>query len=98
MRDKVVMPGQGNGLIKDIGYHGVRADFDHPIALHSEIKLAFDLPLVGHRASEIYARVVKVSEKDGRYIAGVEFSSIGPQSESRIQLFVQMLVQGANTP
>jgi adenylate cyclase len=98
MLGEIVRPQESNGLINDIGYHGLRCVLEHPIALHSEIKLAFDLPMPAHRASEIYAKVVKVSETGGRYLASMEFSSIRPEIESKIQLFVQMLVQGANTP
>ena len=95
LRGKVVMPEQRDGLIQDIGYYGVRVAAAQPMPLHSELKLAFDLPLFGYRASEIYARVVKVSEEDGSHIAGLEFSSVGQESERQIKLFVQMLIQGA---
>jgi hypothetical protein len=49
---------------------------------------------MGHRAADIYAKVVKVTEAAGRFILGLEFSSLSPETESRIQLFVQMLIQG----
>ena len=98
LRGKVVMPEQRNGLIQDIGYYGVRVAVEQPIALHSELKLAFDLPLLGYKAAEIYAKVVKLSEKDGRSLAGIEFTSVSPETESKIRLFVQMLIQGAYAP
>ena len=98
LRGKAVMPEQRNGVIQDIGYYGVRVAVDQPIALHCELKLAFDLPLVGYKAAEIYARVVKVSDQDGGHLAGVEFTSVDPESERQIQLFVQMLIQGAYAP
>jgi adenylate cyclase len=98
MRGKAVMPEQSHGVIEDIGYHGVLIGLDHLIAPHSEIKLAFELSLLGRRVSEVYAKVVKVSGKDGACLAGVEFSSLSGESEATIRRFVQMLVQTQNAP
>jgi adenylate cyclase len=91
---KIVVPERLPGTILDVGYHGVLADVRSRLELHSEIKLGVELPLVAHHAEDIYARVVKQSEKNGLPVAGLEFTSLSPESNSKLQLFVQMLLQG----
>ena len=88
---KIVVPERMPGTILDVGYHGVLADMHRDVPLHSEIKLGFELPLVAHNADDIYARVVK---RSGDNVAGLEFTSLSAQSNSKLQLFVQMLLQG----
>ncbi len=82
------------GRITDLGYHGARMQLVAPLPLHSEVKLAFHLPRLDFRAEEIYARIVSLREHDGRYLAGLEFTSLDADTSSQIQLFVQMRVQG----
>jgi len=88
---KIVVPERMPGTILDVGYHGVLADMRRDVPLHSEIKLGFELPLVAHNADDIYARVVKRSRAT---VAGLEFTSLSVESTSKLQLFVQMLLQG----
>ena len=58
------------------------------------MKLEFDLPLVMHHLSELYARVVTHPGKAGDGLAGLEFTSLSAESNRKLQLFVQMLLQG----
>jgi adenylate cyclase len=88
---KIVVPERMPGTILDLGYHGVLADMRRDVALHSEIKLGVELPLVAHNADDIYARVVKRSRDT---VAGLEFTSLSTESNRKLQLFVQMLLQG----
>jgi adenylate cyclase len=97
LEKKIVVPERLAGTILDVGYHGVLADVRRELPLFSEIKLGFALPLVAHTAEDIYARVVKRSEKKGQRLAGLEFTSLSPESNSKLQLFVQMLLQGHDT-
>jgi adenylate cyclase len=82
------------GMIRDLGYHGALAQLVEPLPLYSEVNLAFDLPRLGFRAEEIYARVVSVREQGGKHLGGLEFTSLGADTNSKIQLFVQMCIQG----
>jgi adenylate cyclase len=82
------------GIIRDLGYHGALIQLVDALPLYSEVKLAFELPGVGFRAEEIYARVVSVREQGGKHLAGLEFTSLSAQANSKIQLFVQMCIQG----
>jgi adenylate cyclase len=94
VEEKIVLPGVAHGLIHDIGYHGILAEIPEELALFDEVKLEIDLPLLSFRAKEVYARVVKVVSKRDRYLVGLEFTSLGAEANSQIQLFVQMLIQG----
>lgn len=82
------------GMVRDLGYHGALAQLVEPLPLYSEVKLAFELPRLGFRAEEIYARVVSVREQGDRHLGGLEFTSLGAETNSKIQLFVQMCIQG----
>jgi adenylate cyclase len=93
VRNKIVMPQRRQATVVDIGYHGICARTDESLALFSEVKLEFDLPLVMHHLSELYARVVARPGGDGP-LAGLEFTSLSPESNRKLQLFVQMLLQG----
>ena len=95
---KLVRAEATRGALRDIGYHGVLAELPSPVPLYSELKLAFDLPPLGFRASEVYARVVSLREERGVCLAGLEFTSLDDTASGRIRLFVQMLLQGEFRP
>jgi adenylate cyclase len=82
------------GRMRDLGYHGARVQLPAPLPLHSELKLAFHLPRLDFRAEQIYARIVSLREEGGSTVAGVEFTSLHADTSSKIQLFVQMRIQG----
>jgi len=52
------------------------------------------LSLIGYHAADIYGKVVRTREKNGRHLAAIEFTSITLQNEVNIRQFVQMLIQG----
>lgn len=92
--NKIVMPQIMRASIRDIGYHGLLLSIDRPLALHTDVKLEFDLMLVDYRASDVYAKVMNVSRVGSRCLAGVEFSSLPAETDTKIQIFVQLLVAG----
>jgi adenylate cyclase len=93
--DKIIVPGEVHGVVLDIGYHGALAEvIGQRLDLYEELRVSLDLPLVAYRASDIYARVVKVVQKGERTLFGLEFSSLSAEASRNIQLFVQMLIQG----
>jgi len=89
---KIVLPETHSGIIRDIGYHGMLLELDGDLPLYSEIKLDFDLPLVDYQAADVYAKVVGRKEAGGRARVGVEFTSVPPETNTKIQLFVQLLI------
>jgi adenylate cyclase len=91
---KVVSTAASVGIVRDISYHGLLAELEQPLPSYSELKLAFELPPLGFRAEEIYSRIVSIREQDSRVLAGIEFTSLDANTSAKIQLFVQMLLQG----
>jgi adenylate cyclase len=89
---KIILPETRSGLIRDIGYHGMLLEVDEELPLFSEIKLDFDLPLVDYMAANVYAKIVGRKVKDGRARVGVEFTAVPPETNTKIQLFVQLLI------
>ena len=67
-------------------------ELDEALALHSEAKLEFDLPLVDYRATDVYARVITLKQEGAQWLAGLEFTSIGAECNAKVQMFVQLLV------
>jgi adenylate cyclase len=92
VQDKIVMPHAARATIRDIGYHGVLIELEQPLEVRDELKLEFELPLVDFRATDIYARVVKLKHGRNRLFAGIEFTSIDPDTNMKLQLFVQLLI------
>ena len=95
IENKCVMPKIINATIRDIGYHGMLIETDHPIKAFDDFKLEFDLPLVEFKASDIYAKVVKLKHEGKRHFAGLEFTVVSTDTNMKIQLFVQLLVTEA---
>jgi adenylate cyclase len=94
VEDKVVQPHAARGVIRDIGYNGMLAELERPAPRHAELKLQFNFPPLGYRASEIYGRIVSTREQEGRLLAGIEFTSLDAETSAKVRLFVQLLLQG----
>jgi adenylate cyclase len=93
---KIVRPQEREGVILDIGYHGVLVEaLDDALEAYTELKLDLYLPLVASRVDDVYARIVKVVPRGGRTLLGLEFTSVSADANRQIQLFVQMLIQGS---
>jgi hypothetical protein len=59
------------------------------------MKIDLDLSLVGHQASDIYAKVLKITRDGPRYLLGIEFTSVSVQTSMNIQQFIHLLIQGS---
>ena len=91
----VTLPEQHKGTILVLGYHGILVDIREQLTPGTEVKIRVDLPLVNHRASDIYGRVKKCSAERGRFLCGIEFTAITSKTRSSVELLVQLLMQGA---
>jgi len=78
--------------VRDIGYHGVLLETDQQLPQGAELKIEADLPLVDYKARDIYATVVNCKPSTGRFLHGVEFTSVSPECTMKLQLFVQLLL------
>jgi adenylate cyclase len=92
MEGTTALPQPIKAHILDIGYHGVLLELDFPLELQFDVKLNFDMTLVEYPVTDIYARVMKIKHEDGRLLAGLEFTSLGSETNTKLQMFVQMLV------
>ena len=97
VENEVVVPAEYDGRVLDISYHGVLAEIARPLSQFSEVCLEFDVPLVGKRVRDLYAKVVKTIPHAAQNRVGIEFSSMSPENKATIQLFVQLLIQGTET-
>jgi adenylate cyclase len=89
----VTMPQVHYGVVQVLGYHGLLAQLDERLAPGVEVKISLELPLVNHRAADIYGRVKKCSRKQARYSCGIEFTALSAKTRSSIELLVQLLMQ-----
>lgn len=94
IQSDITVPQVHKGVALVLGYHGILAAMDRPLQPAAELKLRMDLPLVNHRAADIYGRVKKITRTSDRYLCGVEFTSLGTKTRSSIELLVQLLMQG----
>jgi adenylate cyclase len=90
----VTVPQVHQGVVRVLGYHGLLAEIAEPLDAAAEVKIQIELPLVNHRAGDIYGRVKKCTLGAERYLCGIEFTAITSKTRSSIELLVQLLMQG----
>jgi adenylate cyclase len=95
--NEVVVPEAHHGRILDIGYHGVLAEVPKALPTFTELRMSFELPLIGKRVTDLYGKVVKTARSGKSIRAGIEFSSMDSATRASIQVFVQLLVQGSES-
>lgn len=94
-QDKLVMPGEHSGTIRDIGYQGAMVQTAEELAPHSEIRLELNLAVIGHETTEVYGKVRSTERLADGYWSGLEFTSVSVRSSMNIRYFMQLLIQGA---
>jgi adenylate cyclase len=94
IRNKSVLPGVFHGTILDIGYNGVLAETVDPLDAHADLKMHMHFARGGSGDTDVYARVVRTFQREGRAMACIEFTSVTTQANENIRRFVQMLLQG----
>ena len=92
----ITVPQVHRGVVLVLGYHGILAQVERPVPPAAELKMRIELPLVNHRAADLYGRVKKTTKTHDRYLCGVEFTSLGNKTRSSIELLVQLLMQGVD--
>ena len=90
----ITVPQVHQGIVRVLGYHGLAAEIAEPLDAAAEVKIQIDLPLVNHRAADIYGRVKKCALGAEGYLCGIEFTAITSKTRSSIELLVQLLMQG----
>lgn len=88
----IVFPEIRPGTILDLGYHGALLELECQLPIYCEIKLSLDLPIVAYQARDVYAKILNRKPANGIVRMGSEFTSLPPEANMKIQLFVQLLV------
>lgn len=90
----VVMSEQRQAVTVDVGYYGLLVESAHDFVPHSEVKLSLILPSIAHTTADIYAKVVKALQRDGRKLGALEFTSLSDADAAAIRRFLQLQLQG----
>ncbi len=90
---KIVRREKYQGVVFDIGYNGLLIETETPLAQSSEIKIALSLELFGDRATDIYARIIKTEEVNGKFRSSLEFTTIAAEGLEAIKRYVDKLVE-----
>ncbi len=76
------------GQVVDMGYHGLRMISPVPLEASSEVMMSLSLQLLGHRTSDIYARIVTADAEQQGYRCSMEFTDIDLVGRQTIKQFV----------
>lgn len=95
VRESVVIPHLYEGIIHDIGYHGVLIETQEPLSSMTDLKMEISLPQVDYLARDLYGKTVNSKIIDGHTLTGVEFTSVSSESNSKIQMLVQLHIFAA---
>ena len=93
LKGKLVLPKEHIGRIVDLSYGGMFVISPVGLAPFDDIKIALSLSLMGHELTEIYAKVLRVTEVNGEYKCPVEFTSIEAKAAQAIKEFVDGIVE-----
>ncbi len=95
MVNSIVIPQVHRGIIKDIAYFGILSELDQKLVPFSDIKMEINMSLIDYKDIDIYAKVISTVKKEGRFLSGIEFTSVSAQTELNIKRFIQLLIQGS---
>ena len=92
--EKYVLPEEYGGQIMNISYDGLLINITEPLEVFSEIKFALAFPVAGNQTSDIYAKILRVQEREDYYLASIEFTSIHIHAKTAIKMFINRIIQG----
>jgi adenylate cyclase len=93
LRGKSVLPEEHIGRIADLSYGGMFVISPVRLEPFGDIKITLSLSLMGHELTEIYAKVLRVTEVPGAFKCPVEFTSIDAKAAQAIKEFVDGIVE-----
>ncbi len=89
---KSVLPEFHRGQLTDISYSGMRVVLKNRVPANTEIKCSVALSLLSPEVTDIYARILRVTESSEDYECSLEFTSIDPYGQKAVQQFVDQCV------
>jgi adenylate cyclase len=93
LQGKCVLPEEHTGRIVDLSYGGMFVISPVRLEPFEDIKMALSLSLMGRELTEIYAKVLRVTEVQGAFKCPVEFTSIDTKAAQAIKEFVDGIVE-----
>lgn len=93
LKGKSVLPEEHMGRIADLGYGGMFVISPVALAPFDDIKITLSLSLMGRELTDIYAKVLRVTEVHGEYKCPVEFTFIETKAAQTIKEFVDGIVE-----
>lgn len=92
VEDKRVLPEFHRGQIADLSYSGMLARLKVPVPANTEIKFSIALSLLHPEISDIYARVLRMSDSMQDCECSIEFTSIDDAGQRAIRQFVDQSI------
>jgi adenylate cyclase len=89
---KRVLPQVHSGRIADISYSGALAVVKTRVPTNTEIKFSMALSLLSPEVTDVYARVLRVSEASQDYECSMEFTAIDEAGQQAVRQFVDRSV------
>ena len=89
---KIILPEKIPGRIVDISYHGMLMESGVRLTPLSEIKMKVSLSIFTEDTTDIFARIVKSGEQEGKYICGMEFTFVDQAGQEAIKQLVDRLL------
>ncbi|ATX80424.1 adenylate cyclase [Mariprofundus aestuarium] len=90
---KQVLPKQYHGSIVDLSYGGMYIESPVSIEPFCDIKISMAVSLMSAELTDIYAKVLRVSEVNGSYECRAEFTFLEPHAQQVIKEFVDGIVE-----
>lgn len=89
---KIILPDKINGQVIDISYGGMLIESDNRLAPLSEIKMKISLEMFSDATTDIFARIIKSEQLEGRYHSSMEFTFVDQTGQAAIKNLVDRLV------
>lgn len=92
---KTVQNRRHEGQICNLSYNGMMAELPTPLDPNAEIKIRFALSMMSNRTSDVYAKVLNVTENNSSYRCQLEFTFIDDTAQRELKEYVDKMVQSS---
>ena len=89
---KIVLEQKHQGKVLDISYNGLLIETTDQLAKFSEIKMSMAFELFSDKNIDVYARIIRTEEYNGKFRSSLEFTTIVTDGLRKIKLYVDQLV------
>ncbi|MDP6097501.1 MAG: PilZ domain-containing protein [Gammaproteobacteria bacterium] len=93
MSGKTVLSQKHQGEVLDISYHGLLLQTKTEFSQAAEIQMSLTLDLFSDRITDVYARIIRTKEPDGKFHSSLEFTAIGTDGQNTIRRYIDHLTE-----